>query len=233
MSQTDRIIRRCNALLAAELGSVDGQHAALQWKWSADLTAPTPELDASGEPLYDYICSCGRNMRIHQAGCTLTTPVQRFIRMPIAPMLLNQWAICRWVMPPLEADWVRAFGNLDNYPANGTYVPLSVNDFHGGLRPGLVPDENRTWKIIHAVRNSQSIQQLQAEWREREALREQTLNFAPDGQLIYPDKGAKWWNTREAVRETLPSFGQRPGAKGHVSFPTAERVIHSATDSIN
>lgn len=240
MSQTSRLIARLNDLLRTELGSLDGIHSTFQWTWSEDSTTLVPVYDANGHPVVDIVCACGTNVRVHQPSCqTLLAARTRFERVKCAPNITRRWMLCRWRCPPPVSHWIDAFGTTDDYPANGTYIPVSIqverNPRLQVLNHDELPTEDDTWERIKAIRAAKTLDEITQEWEHNQIMRESKAVLGPRGDILYtPPRGANWWRTHDILRDSMTTYGQRPGSKsGSASYPTTEPKEPKEKSSVN
>lgn len=142
---------RENEYLRKQLGSEHG-HQRYQWAWSGDLNVPMAMMDDEGKPIYDYICPCGKNQRVHSAECTLTVPRQRWETRSLVPTLGNQWVLCSWQPPEASRDeWAANFPGQP-YPSGGYLIPIGDPQKCICIPSGQVPYRPTTDLCIAAIR---------------------------------------------------------------------------------
>lgn len=124
--------------------------------WSEDLFSLVPEyfntMDDAGEvvskPVMKYICHCGVDKAVHEPDCNGYTlakvKLQRVSTFGLGgeyPQCKNVWALCTWVAPPSEADWIDSMGTDEDYPANGRYIPVHRGQFCVVIPPKASQEE--------------------------------------------------------------------------------------------
>lgn len=186
----ERKVRKCNALLRAELGEHGGVYA---WHWSE-----SPELihrmrarHADGTPKMDYVAD-------QNTGLIIAAPV--YVDRKICILADRQWLICRLLPPEMEeSEWLRVIGTAIPYPRNGTWAPC--NQFM--LDRGDEPTEELTWEVIGLIRA-----QRRAHQRSEDNELEYAMARAEEKKKedIYFD-----------IKDSAPAFNGIPGQKEHWS----------------
>lgn len=115
-----RKLSQLNNLLRTSLGT------APQYAWchtdSSELQHPVQvyrqALNAEGklgmEPVYDYLCSCGKNVAIHALGCKMSRAIPRCRVEPRLPDFPGKWVFCRLQEVP-KYEWMRVMGHDEHY----------------------------------------------------------------------------------------------------------------------
>jgi len=224
-SETYRAVEKLNQMLGAELGSPCGP-AAFAWKWSEDLMTLVQDTDPmTGKPAMVAVCICGVDAAIHLPECRMTTMKVKTKRILIAPNLFNRWVFCRWMEPPSEEKWKAVFNSMEDYPRNGTYAPMASNNNTLALKPETIPTEPLTRLMINTVKSARPILEIIAETAERQAKEEELAQITRKGDVISrPAKGTKWWEHHERIRDKMSTYGQIPGSKGAVSYPSVQKA---------
>lgn len=222
----ERRVNKLNRLLLSELGS----SPAYLWVWSESpfFFRLSPQLDDSGQPIYNYRCACGLNRAVHSPDCqSLILPEPALERVKIYWWLENVWALCC----------------LQPSPRDSREIPVPLSFFSHRLRrpetvslpPNESPSESSTGEIIRMFRDhrSRSFTDLQNEVEARRARELQTAPPSPreqayaraawaDGRVYRPSPqfyGRRFDDLRCKIREEL-GISSRPGAKNEVSFPS-------------
>lgn len=82
----------------------DGINQKYKWLWSSDLFTHIPATDDQDQPIFDYFCSCGRNVAVHDPYCVdIVQPALRMEKYyhvddngPLASYR-NMWMLCTFV----------------------------------------------------------------------------------------------------------------------------------------
>ena len=213
MAQNERLIKKLNLRLAAELGRTPSGEGLYRWQWSEGWMHPMRVIDSeTGQPKFNYRCGCGLNRAVHTPACgTLIVAEPVYEPRKILPSLKRQWAVALWCPPLPEPLWRREFGSALQYPANGYLVP--VGGGHGGviaIQPDLLPDLDVTNEFIFLVREQRkkSFADHLAEGNAGLA----AIEKHDDDRLA------------DMIAEECTAFGAIPGSKsGGVSFPSIAR----------
>lgn len=201
-----RQLRKTNEIFAQEYGKPNGTDPAMAWIFSEDLWMWDNALDSEGNPIFDYICRCGRNVVFHQSTCPFTRAVYRMEHKRVTPHIRHKWVLCIWTPPPPKESWIAVYGSEDNYPERGRYLPFSSNGKTCTLEENRppTPDDSRTVVRMRREFESKPMREHVRELRER-----------LDRKEIEIKNGCV-----EQFKNALPTWGQKPGSKGCVSFPT-------------
>jgi hypothetical protein len=207
-----RRAKRANDIFLSEFGPIPGTTLPhMAWFWSEELLMPDNVLDMAGDPILDYICSCGINKDIHSPTCTsLSVAHARMHMVKVCNTVDHEWVLCRWQVPNQET-WLATYLTLDNYPTGGRYIPLSIGSKLTTLPESSPPSEDDS-RLICAM--------VKADAGEPANVKRDKWQHS----LEQRDVG-KRAVLRDAIRDVLPSFGQRPGEKGHVSFATPQKEV--------
>lgn len=228
--QQMKAVEKLNDLLAIELGSPMGP-AAFAWKWSEDLTTLVQDIGLDGRPQMVGHCVCGVDVATHGPDCKMVIMKSKTKKILVAPNLFNRWVFCRWMEPPTEATWKAVFGSMEDYPRNGTYVPLTNNNTTLALKPELAPDDRLTRMMISTVHAARPVMEVLAEEQERREREEEMAQITRKGETISrPGNGTKWASLRDQIRDKMTTFGQVPGSRGATSFPSPQRVLKERTN---
>jgi hypothetical protein len=243
MAQIDRQFRRCQMLLLEYFGLVPGSsQPAVRWVRLPELYTIAPKEDADGNPEYDYRCKCGLNRYTHEPDCLITKPMLRVARFEF-PVLVrtgqgenmqvlnlrefsdpsNIYVLSRWVPPPSPVEWIRIDGDLESYPANGTYYPITVN--YSGVWVRGVPEELTTRAVIEAFKAYHSKTKAQHLEESQQAV--DAKDWVPPkderGRYVMSEKGPpgnRFHMIHDMVKQGLTLNAQSPGKKGSVVYPT-------------
>ena len=243
--EIEQKVESLNQLIGSELGFIAGAWPTFAWKWSESLITTMQMTDIEGKPQFDYVCGCGVNVDKHRKGSPTATLVgvktagkrrrkyscfttARAVtgRVLIAPNIVNKWVLCRWLRPPTEAAWKQSFGSMEDYPRNGTYVPVASNETQMALKDGVVPDERTTWIVIQTIKTAIPNEQVMAEKKAADDRKEERAVFGPRGEVLSrPHQNSDWWNRKHELQDAMTTFGQTPGAKGGVSYPASGKSL--------
>jgi hypothetical protein len=130
---------------------------------------------------------------------------KRYKQASWADRLGRGWVLARWRPPSFtEAEWLRQFGSFFPYPANGTYGPVE----NVLLISGMEPNENLTNQVIHRV---------------TEQIGKKEQQFTSEAEdAAAKELAAQKAEARDMVHDAFPAFGNIPGKKYDVSFPTPQ-----------
>lgn len=194
--QAKRVLK-LNRRLETELGSESGL-GRYRWIWSEDdlLTSPMVLVDDDKNVRLDYVCGCGRNVWVHMPGCkTLTVPLPRCAVRKVAPDLINQWVLCRWVEPPPPHLWIFD----EPYPRHGQYTPYSDGTKTIALAMNTPPTLELTVQII-------ALQKERDTWTEQQ-VRDRQMAALARGEARRKE------NLYHRVRDLVPVHEGFPGKK--------------------
>lgn len=115
----------------------------------------------------------------------------------------NVWCIAHWVRPKCDYDaWVKQYGTAFVYPANGYYRPVEGTQ----LAPDADPDVTVTEMAIRAA---------------QEQMGKSYDDFLVELSIAaMKDKTEMERMADDLVDDALTTFGQVPGEKGNVSYPS-------------
>ena len=151
-------MRRLNRLLLSELG--DNPPYAWIHSESAEFMRPMRAMTEDGDLLWNYRCPCGLNVAVHSAecvaGCLIVVEPVWSIR-KTDPELNDQWVLCCLQIPMTEAAWLKTFGTILPYPANGSWAPVATETHTVAMHPGSLPGETLTLALIRARQRSREI----------------------------------------------------------------------------
>ena len=196
----ERHIRKLNRLLIAELGD----NPPYRWihSESAEFLRAMRLTDEAGNPEWDYVCPCGRNVSVHSPECVaghlvIAVPVWEYRKTD--PFLEDQWVLCCLQPPPSEHDWTQMFGTLLPYPKNGSWAPVATETRTVAMVPGALPGENFTLAICNARRKTREIKMCDI--ANAQHYREQKKD------------ADRQWNIRKRIADVLP-VNPNPGKRG-------------------
>jgi hypothetical protein len=254
MSSISSTLRKANDLLLREFGRSRTELPNIAWGFSepdvfdwipgvAKLSFVAPEYDGEGNLIHDLYCICGVNAAIHSAACPFSVGKVRLSRQRSGFQYYNVWQLGRWIEPPTEAEWAAIDGTLDNYPATGRHVQISINGVEIAVRKDEWQDlPAKTEKIIPAFRDHIANQKARmAAADETMMLRDWTpprtaagkvdFNYQPGGI-----RGSKYSEHYNRLKSSMTYKGLIPGQKGNVSwgyapkFESGEPLIQIAKD---
>ena len=211
----ERKVRKLNTLLRTELGS----NPPYAWVHTRSPLLHHPMEDHSTG--LDYLCSCGRNVRIHSASCgSLVAAVQPIKLVWAFPFHPNHWVLCK-THAVNRKSWMERYGKDAHYVSeaawphevSGIFIPHFPPHFIGLDAP---PTEDQTWAVIELIRAWES--RSPSEWmemilaiqdkREREA--DQKLEGALNEAI-----GIRPWAGHPGFGKTSMSFPEvRLGSRG-------------------
>lgn len=203
-------VKRENEYLRQELGAEEG-YPRYQWSWSEDLLMPMVMIDDEGKVEYDYFCRCGKNVSVHSAECSWTTPKPKWEHRKLCPNQSHQWVLTKWVKPEASRDdWEATFGGVP-YPARGYQVPVGDYEKCVALKSGEVPLRATTQLVIMAIRDHwERLKDLSNEKREEWNRRDRE----------------KWQAYYEAAKEAIPPHFVGDAWKGYEkSFAESPSII--------
>lgn len=198
--------------------SSDGVHQKFKWIWSSTLYDLVPAYTIDGNPIYNYYCNCGMDVKVHAASCSgMTIPVTKIVKMqlvdPNGPYgaYPNMWMLCRWNPPISKEEWIDQMGSERDYSPEGNYRPVSRGAACVVIPPRAVPSEfvATTHKIVDMMREHS---QKQAEqMAETMAPKLEVPIYNQKGEMIdAPHKGAKFWALKDQLAAVMRRFN--PGA---------------------
>lgn len=171
-----KTIGELNNLLRRELGERECSHA---WMRMDDerLLMPMQVLqfiDGESVPVYDYLCMCGKNIRIHRPGCMISRPQARWEMRFLLEPHKDQHCLAR--SHRLEArQWAGIFPALP-FPQSGrVWSPHSNQIGLFRLERGLTPTLEDTHYAIAAIREGRAttLPQLRTYLADQEEARKQ------------------------------------------------------------
>lgn len=229
---TTETLRRANKVLA-DLDSVfantsksgkvlgDGSHQKFIWAWSPDLIVKVPCFTDEGGFVFDYVCACGIDRRVHAPGCTGFTRAKVKMTTMSAlgaraedPQYARCWILARWKAPlPFEA-WVELMHTEEDYPANGNYIPVSRGANFVYYPADQIPTAEISQLVVRTFR------QHAAEWRAEYKLELEKANqrevpiFTEKGDIIEDaSKSAPYHAIRDRLKSRMTLNGHVPGKK--------------------
>ena len=188
-------IKKHNQLLARELGPSPQGSGIYEWRWSEDLLHPMfmGEFEWKADPQ-------------SQSGLLVPRPVIQMRK--LCPLLKDQWVLCMWLAPMPREKWDATFGSKYDYPSKGEWGPTSV-DLEPGVEPAtIVRGQTMTDLVINAIR-----QERKKTFKDRIA--------ESEAEDAYADK-VQTAKIEGIVEEAAPAFGNVPGRKMGISFPSKE-----------
>ncbi len=209
-----RKVTKLNNLLRDELGS-----PVRAWKITQDncFVHPMPVFDSSGDPVYENVCSCGIDQRIHNPRCRLSRSRRKFRRRNILydyedpeqqRRMANRYLIA--VESPLAAEQWRREYSSEPIPLGGLWYPLTNEGGYMMLDPGQAPDLDVTQFVIRAVRifDKTGLNEIDRLYEERQ-------------EAVEKAKRARYG----AALDSAVSVSLHPGTKGEVSLPATMRQL--------
>jgi len=177
-----RHMRKLNALLASELGS----DPLYQWVWSEDpeFRHAMQKTDEWDRPVLDYVCKCGKNVRVHEASChkhglVIARPVYEWRKIDIT--LRNQWVLCALRPPVLsESEWLDVFGTKALYPKHGEWMPVATETRTVALPPDQYPSEQFNLCVIRGKQKARLKEEGEEPW-DYEAAEQKRLDARLEG----------------------------------------------------
>jgi hypothetical protein len=113
------------------------------------------------------------------------------------------WFLAKWEPPSCGAEeWTRLYGTAFPWPSHGQYLPIESTV----LPAGVEPNESLT-----AYTAKKLAEHLGMKFADH-------LGDIKAGHEQQKQGEKSQWS--DVVDDTLPTFGQIPGSKGHVSFPS-------------
>jgi hypothetical protein len=113
------------------------------------------------------------------------------------------WLLAKWEPPACDAEeWSRRFGTAFPWPRQGQYLPIESAVLPEGVEPNEQLTEYTAWKLTRhlGMKYDDHLEDIHRQRRMQE-------------------RGEKsQWS--DQVDDALPTFGQLPGQKMNVSFPT-------------
>ncbi len=197
-------VRQQNNLLRRELGGTPQGLPLYRWVFSEDVLLTQPMLlFQDGQPIYDYLCRCGTNVRVHSAACKLSVPTPRWERRRICHQEKDQWIFCKWLPPPARSAWDTTLPGVP-YPSEGYYAPVGDAAKTIALVSGTLPFPETTAMLIKCVRDMR-------DKSTRQILREM------DTGMEKKEKDSRN-QLEDQVRDSLTFNLGVPGEKGEHSF---------------
>lgn len=240
MAQAERIRKKCQNLLDETFGKVAPGKSSVKWEQITNLFTISPVLEADGDtPKFIPVCACGRNISVHSASCALTRlelQVERYYfpiayldnkgqRQNLRDLGSEIWVLVKWVMPPSPEEWMLMDPDLETYPSEGTYEPVSANGMVIWVK-GPFPTPGMT-KLV--------VSQFKQFWAQRkqieQALEEQARakDWTPPkderGRFITSEKGPSgnhYHRFRDQFRDQMTLNGHIPGTKQGVTYQTPQ-----------
>jgi hypothetical protein len=155
MKNYERIVRRLNDRLGADLGRNPKGQPLYRWMYSEDEALLHP-MRVPGE--YDFKAD-------PETGIILAHPVYKLRKLCVN--LDKQWVLCHWMPSPSEDEWRRQFGYWLEWPKGGMYYPTNVD-----LDPGVVPCERINLAAITSIRQHRLKSPVDAAIEARDAINE-------------------------------------------------------------
>ncbi len=117
------------------------------------------------------------------------------------------WLLAKWTPPELEHDeWWEKFQGDMPFPAKGQYCPIDSTV----LPEGRVPDEALNRYAIQKL-----YEHLGLSYKD---------HLGAANSLIAKHEKEKQRQVDDSVDDAMPAFGNIPGQRQHVSFPTPTRT---------
>ncbi len=191
IEQANEVLRDASGLFP----DYDGVNQKFKWMWSSDLWEWVPETDGHDRPIYDYFCSCGKNVDIHEPSCnTLSQPAMRMGKHYLVdengPLssYRNMWMLCTLV--------------------GGSYIPVmrgtAVVLPPRAAESEYVPASRAVVRMLteHVLK----LKDEEAASREK-ATRVEIPEFNKFGEMTkVPHKAAAFWKTKDRIKESLRKF---------------------------
>lgn len=160
----EKLLRRMNIRLGAELGTTIDNQPTYKWIFSEDPVLMHP-MRLPNE--FDY--------RANEFGIVEVIPLYTLRKMCLAAV--NQWVLCHWLPSPSEDEWRRIFGYSLEWPKGGQYYPTNVY-----LDPGEAPNAILTQTVIDCVKETRAKSAAQVE---REAAENETRKEAAQKDRLF------------------------------------------------
>ncbi len=131
----------------------------------------------------------------------LIVMVPKTVKRQLLPQNPQSWVLCALVETDLKDGSLQGTGEASWVPVSGPMGPLALNPYE-------VPNLSTTQYIIDTIRHerARSAAEVGQEWDQSQAQREK----------------ARWNKAYDQIRDAATAYYNVPGAKGHVSFPTAQ-----------
>jgi hypothetical protein len=111
-----------------------------------------------------------------------------------------RWLLVKLVEPVSEREWSAQYGRIP-YPGRGYYVATDMI-----LKVGAEPSDSLTDEMVGLIKT---------------ALSKTPQQHLEAAQKLYDDKQAESQRiTNDTIEDAIPAFGNLPGRKEHVSFPS-------------
>jgi hypothetical protein len=199
----------------------DGLHQKFLWFWSPDLVVKVPCFNDDGGFVFDYVCQCGIDRRVHAPGCSgftrakvKMTTISALGARAEDPQYARCWILARWKAPmPFDA-WVELMHTEEDYPANGSYIPVSHGANYVHFPADQVPTEDVSRVVVQMFRRHA------AEWRAEyradldKANRREVPFFDAKGNVIEDAAtGSEYHKIRDRLKSRMTLNGHVPGKK--------------------
>ena len=220
ITTANKILRDLDSILPG-ITPPEGKY---QLKWSDDLFSLVPEyfntMDEKGEvvskPVMKFICHCGVDKAVHEPSCNGYTlakvKLQKVSTFGIGGEYAHcqkVWALCTWVAPPSEADWIESMGTDEDYPSKGRYIPVHRGKFPVVIPPKASPEDY----ILSAKMIVNRFRQHTVEWKkeiEENVSRGQMNRFpiydARGNMLKDADKRSPYHRVVDRLKEKMIRF---------------------------
>lgn len=249
MAQFERITRRCQKLFDEAFG-MEGGLPRVKWTRIQQLYTITPAYESDGEtPKFVPVCRCGRNIMVHSPDCVLTKlelQIERYY-FPVAghdPQtgeLINVrevgsdvWVLTKWLPPPPPDLWMQFDADLETYPAEGAYEPVSVNGTTVWMR-GPCPTPGVTeWVIKQFKYFWENRRLIEQQMDDKLAAKDWVPHKDERGRYEVTEKGPsgnKFHQYRDQFRDAMTLNGHIPGEKGGVGYATPQKHQQSPLPS--
>lgn len=208
MTDQAKSLALLNATLRQELGERDFAHAWMEC-FDQRLLCPMQVYefgdDGKSHPVWDYVCVCGKNMRVHRPECRITTPLSRWELRPFVKPERDRYLIARRI-PIQPSQWTDVFPALPFPPSHALWYPLTNQNGLFLLPPGQFPTLEDTFLAVAAIREGRAVtsEQLMLALHDKEEA----------------DKKAAYDELFESFQEEK-GVSPIPGKKGDVSLPSA------------
>ncbi len=169
-----------------------GENPRYAWRWSEDLIHVMELIHDDGRPIYVEAKS--------PAGLTIMVP--KTATRKLLPLHENCWVMCALIGGIGKRD-----GSITG-TGDAAWVPLSSSASGPCVLPqNEVPNHLFTDKVITLVRQERSMSPV-----------EFGIEYEKEQQRKEKDR---WNRVYDEIRDASTAFCNVPGAKGHVSFPSA------------
>ncbi len=141
---------RQNLLLAEELGRTISGESRYRWIWSEDREFYRSKRlfsisdDNRIQPEWDEKPSGPDG--------SLVVPVAKYVREKLVPQISRCFVMCRWIPNATFSEHQAKYGDMIEWPGEGSYWPMEHPRGIVQLCPEVCPGDEDTWDFIRLVR---------------------------------------------------------------------------------